>query len=968
MARIGEDEIERLKREIAVERLAEARGIALKKHGSDLHGLCPFHEDREPSLVITPEKNLWHCLGACQTGGSVIDWVMRAEGVSFRHAVEWLRGTPIAASPVMSSSGALPKESTVRKLPTLLARDADDDALLLRVVDYYHRSLKESPEALAYLQSRGLVNAEMIDHFRLGFANRTLGYRLPEKNRKEGQEVRGRLQTLGILRESGHEHMNGSIVIPVFDQAGRVTEMYGRKITAGLRPGTPLHMYLPGPHYGVWNKQALEVSDEVILCESLIDALTFWCAGIRNVTASYGVEGFTNDHWTALRRYGTRCVRIAYDRDEAGDRAAERLSAELNAEGIETYRIQFPKGMDANEYALKMQPASRALELVVRQAVWMGKGIEPKTRSTEAAKEKIEIAIADSFPPLAASSLAAPEPPELAAASSPEGAPQGDELVMQLGDRRWRIRGVSKNLSHEQMKVNVLVAREEAGFFVDTMELYSARQRAAFVKSASEEVGVEERILKKDLGEVLLRLEALQEAQIRAVLKPKDDAVKVTDADREAGLELLRDPKLLDRILADFERCGVVGEETNKLVGYLAAVSRKLEQPLGVVIQSSSAAGKSSLMEAILSLMPEEERVQYSAMTGQSLFYMGEEDLKHKILAVVEEEGASRASYALKLLQSEGELTIASTGKDPATGKLVTHAYRVEGPVMIFLTTTAIEVDEELLNRCIVLTVDEGRAQTRAIHAQQREGQTLEGLILKEERKKIRAVHKNAQRLLRPLFVANPYARELTFVDTRTRTRRDHMKYLTLIRTIALLHQHQRRVQMHEGREYIEATREDIATADKLAAAVLARSLDELPPQTRRLLGLVEEIVVSRAKAMGVDRSDVRFTRREIREEIAWGNTQLKIHLSRLEELEYVLVHRGAYGQSWAYELCYDGDRSGQKVDRSGIGRPSVGGWSGVGRGTRAVIKPLQNGPIGDRVADDSENSRLGSRLNGTSY
>ena len=310
MARMGEDEIERLKREIAVERLAEARGIALKKHGADLHGLCPFHEDREPSLVISPEKNLWHCLGACQTGGSVIDWVMHAEGVSFRHAVEWLRGGPAATSPpsLTRTNGTVTKHSTVKKFPTLVARDADDDALLLRVVDYYHRSLKESPEALAYLQSRGLVSSEMIDHFHLGFANRTLGYRLPEKNRKEGQEVRGRLQTLGILRESGHEHMNGSIVIPVFDQAGRVTEMYGRKITAGLRPGTPLHMYLPGPHHGVWNKQALEASGEVILCESLIDALTFWCAGIRNVTASYGVEGFTNDHWTALRRYGTRCV------------------------------------------------------------------------------------------------------------------------------------------------------------------------------------------------------------------------------------------------------------------------------------------------------------------------------------------------------------------------------------------------------------------------------------------------------------------------------------------------------------------------------------------------------------------------------------------------------------------------------------------------------------------------------------
>src|SRR5690606_29672777 len=193
------------------------------------------------------------------------------------------------------------------------------------------------------------------------------------------------------------------------------------------------------------------------------------------------------------------------------------------------------------------------------------------------------------------------------------------------------------------------------------------------------------------------------EKQIEEAQRPKDRTVALSDEETEAALELLRDPRLLDRILADFARCGVVGEETNKLVGYLGAVSRKLEEPLAVIIQSSSAAGKSSLMDAILAFVPEEERVQYSAMTGQSLFYMGETDLKHKVLAIVEEEGAERASYALKLLQSEGELTIASTGKDPATGKLITQEYRVEGPVMIFLTTTAIEIDEELLNRCLVL-------------------------------------------------------------------------------------------------------------------------------------------------------------------------------------------------------------------------------------------------------------------------
>ena len=129
--------------------------------------------------------------------------------------------------------------------------------------------------------------------------------------------------------------------------------------------------------------------------------------------------------------------------------------------------------------------------------------------------------------------------------------------------------------------------------------------------------------------------------------------IEISEEERSAALELLRDPHLLERIVADFERCGVVGEETNKLVGYVAAVSRHLEAPLAVIVQSSSAAGKSSLMEAVLAFLPEEQRVQYSAMTGQSLFYMGETDLKNKVLAIVEEEGAQRAAYALKLLQSK---------------------------------------------------------------------------------------------------------------------------------------------------------------------------------------------------------------------------------------------------------------------------------------------------------------------------
>ncbi|MEJ7807823.1 MAG: CHC2 zinc finger domain-containing protein, partial [Telluria sp.] len=370
MARIPESEIERLKETTDLVALVEAKGVALVRHGADLHGRCPFHDDKTPSLVLSPAKHLWHCLGACQIGGSVIDWVMKAEGVSFRHAVELLRNDlPLAAGPVV-------KQSTVPKLATPVTADADDAALLAQVIDYYRDTLQHSPEALAYLHSRGLDHPELIDHFRLGFANRTLGLRLPSMTRKAGAEVRTRLQRLGVLRESGHEHFNGSLVIPVFaahgganaagagcagaaNQSGQqVVEVYGRKITPAnkLTAGTPLHLYLPGPHAGVWNVEALQ-SPEIILCESLIDALTFWCAGYRNVTCAYGVNGFTEEHRQALREADTQRVLIAYDRDAAGDQAAASLAVQLQADGIDCYRIQFPKGMDANAYALSVQPA-----------------------------------------------------------------------------------------------------------------------------------------------------------------------------------------------------------------------------------------------------------------------------------------------------------------------------------------------------------------------------------------------------------------------------------------------------------------------------------------------------------------------------------------------------------------------------------------------------------------------------------
>jgi hypothetical protein len=565
-----------------------------------------------------------------------------------------------------------------------------------------------------------------------------------------------------------------------------------------------------------------------------------------------------------------------------------------------------------------------------------------------------------------------------------------DEVVLAFGPRRWRIRGMLKNSTPGVLKVNLFVSREGGGFHVDQVDLYAARQRGAYVKQAAGELSVEEEVIKRDLGVVLLELEKLQEKQIQEAAAPKSVAVELTEEERRAALELLRSPELLERILTDFEGCGVVGERNNKLVGYLAATSRLLERPLGVVIQSTSAAGKSSLMNAILSFIPEEERKECSAMTGQALFYMNEQNLKHKILAIAEEQGAERASYALKLLQSEGKLSILSTGKDPQTGKLEAQSYEVEGPVMIFLTTTAIDVDEELLNRCLVLTVDESREQTKAIHGLQRQAKSLAGLMAKEEKKRLVKLHQNAQRLLLPLSVVNPFVEKLGFPDHQTRTRRDFPKYLALIEVVTLLHQYQRPIREveHGGQRlrYVEVTAEDIAMANRLAHEVLGRSLDELPPQTRSLLCLLDPFVAEGSKKQGVERSEFRFSRREVRENFPWSYEQLRVHLGRLVDFEYLVVHRGKRGQGFVYELAYEGrgkdgtpfmsglidigEADGTSTTESLGGRKqSLGGASSeFGVGYWAHTGPLPGGLLGTekRTIEYQNSSRSNSSvLNG---
>jgi DNA primase catalytic core len=985
MARFDEELIRRLKTDTDIVALIESYGTKLRDRGKggELIGLCPIHDDKNPSLVVNRRKGVWNCLGACGKGGDVIAFVMHAEKVSFRHAVELLQEGNVGKLQGGTKAGY------ARRLESPVQAAAEDHQLLRQVSDYYHSRLQETPPALEYLEKRGIASAEAIERFQIGFSDRSLGLRLPVKETQAGGEIRDRLQRLGVIRaKTGHEALRGCVTFPVQLKGGGVGEIYGRRIMNPSR-GASVHWYLDGPHVGIWNEAALVASDEIILCESIIDALTFWCAGFRNVTCSYGVGGFTDEIHAAFVRHDIKRVLIAYDQDEAGQKAAGELAERLMRDNFEAFRIEVTAtAKDINGYARIAGKgdgnAHNWLGLLIRNATWLGKGNAPglstsvpdflqKAREQIAADRQAEQNAEQTTPQARAEPDAKAEPkPEaakekkfeqadeaaadeaettkpvslLAAVGRSDAADNSDktpitspvppaptgieakigerEITLEVGNRVYRVRGLEKNLAFDVLKVNILARRDER-LHVDTLDLYASRARALFVKEAARELEFDPNVIKRDLGKILLTLEALQDEQIEAALAVKNEKRELSDDERQAALALLQQPDLIARILADFDACGVVGEETNKLVGYLAATSRKLSQPLAVLIQSSSAAGKSSLMEAVLAFMPPEDTIKYSAMTGQSLFYMGGTNLSHRILAIAEEEGVEQAAYALKLLQSEGELNIASTGKDPGTGRMETQEYHVEGPVMIFLTTTSDETDPELKNRCVTLGVCEHAQHTEAIHRQQRTRRTLSGRQLQHERKAIRLRHQNAQRLLRSIEVVNNYAEQLTFRSDKTKSRRAHDHYLTLIESVTLLHQYQRvegtmANEAGESVQFVETTLEDIELAGRLADRFLERSFAELPERTQVLLEQLLCGLRSLCESEKIELYERRFTRKDVRRWSTFGDTQLKEHLARLVDYEYLKIEAGGgKGRSLEYSLSYDPDADPATSINSGL-------------------------------------------------
>jgi energy-coupling factor transporter ATP-binding protein EcfA2 len=347
------------------------------------------------------------------------------------------------------------------------------------------------------------------------------------------------------------------------------------------------------------------------------------------------------------------------------------------------------------------------------------------------------------------------------------------------------------------------------------------------------------------------------------------------------------------------------------LTAYLGSISRKLSEPLALLIVARSGAGKSALQDALCAFVPPEELVRVTRLTGQALFYKDPYSLQRKMLVIAEDEGAMQAVYSLRTLASDQRLSIAATRTDPATGKLSTEHYEVFGPVVIVITTTSAEAfDEETRSRFVQLSMNESIEQTRIILSQQRHQHSLLGVLEKAESEEIKRLHHHAQRLVRPLAVVNPFVEYLTYPSEKLIHRREQRKYLSLINSIALLHQYQREIKTAKRGEieieYVEVELSDIALANELAEEILGKAMDELAPPVRGMFEAITKACREKADELKIKVEDVQLTRREIREMTAWSDWQVRAYCQKLVEMEYLFAVQAMNGKPSVYQLARD--------------------------------------------------------------
>ena len=499
-----------VKAKVDILSLMESFGISLEKKGSSWMGLCPFHEDKNPSLSVDASKGLYHCFG-CGEGGDVFELVMKRESLDFPGALKYLKG--VTNTSVTRAIGPSTGDTSVTNTSEAVSAIGGGGAALLEAVaDSYRKDLFASRKAQNYLKRRCLFNCLPHDHLRIGFSEG----KLPERT---GEHQQRELTEEGLLTTEGREFFTGCVTVALSNLEGQITGFYGRRTTGG----SPSHLYLKGPHRGLLNPRIYRAYPErVIWTESVFDALSLMSLGFANTDALFGTGGLTDTHLQALKEGRTKEVVLALDNDEAGRKAAKKLTENLTAQGVSVRRIVPPSHLgekslkDWNDY-LKAVGEKEAIDRLIEEA--------PLHR------------------PAGVTGTGA-----IGTGSTAGGAGVVQEregrYTARMDEILYHIIGVREGFL-SSLKVNIraeLIHDEKEGppsrKHIDNVDLFSSRSRTLFAANLSRLLETEAAQVERHLVAILEYLETEQEKALSATGAADTGIPPMSDEDEERSLRL----------------------------------------------------------------------------------------------------------------------------------------------------------------------------------------------------------------------------------------------------------------------------------------------------------------------------------------------------------------------------------------------------------------------------------------------
>ncbi len=427
------------------------------------------------------------------------------------------------------------------------------------------------------------------------------------------------------------------------------------------------------------------------------------------------------------------------------------------------------------------------------------------------------------------------------------------------------------------------------------LDLYNDVQMEKLIRKTAERLEVGTLQITKAIADITRQLELYRLQQIEQQQTAKEIKKKILSPDeREAAINFLMQPGLMQRTNDSIGKAGVIGEEANRLLMYIIFTSRKRENPLHIISFGSSGAGKSHLQEKVAELIPEEDKIESTSVTSNALYYFGEYDLQHKLILIEDMDGAEAILYALRELISKKHIIKLVPLKD-TKGVTRTITFKVKGPVTVAGCTTQESIYEDNANRSFLIYIDESKTQDENIMGYQRKKSA--GTINAEEEKNIKALLQNTQRLLQPVQVRNPFAEQLQIPAEVFKPRRTNAHYLQFIEAVTFYNQYQR--EKHTDKQtnetYINTTLEDIAETNKLMKEVLLRKADELSGATRNYFELLKELLQQQKQST--------FTNKEIRKQLRLPGTTVRRYHTELLQSGYIKLQEDEKRKGYLFEI-----------------------------------------------------------------